>query len=91
MMKENRRRDNKENEDNNLLEKMKERIRKMTSEDYEITEEKIERYEAQRPGKAIIDARVKGLVECPICNKVFTCSQWAVHRWKELHKTSLKK
>ena len=89
MMKEKRSRNNKENEDSQELERLKEQIKRMTEKDHEFTDEKAERYLDQREGNAILDARVKGLVECPHCKKIFIMSQWAVHKWKILHKTSL--
>ena len=30
----------------------------------------------------------KGMVECPVCNKVFTLSEWTMHKWFELNKRS---
>ena len=78
---------NKENMDYVKLAKVKAMINSLTEKDFEITEEKIRKYQERRPEKSIIDARVKGLVECPACGNVYNKMQWGVHRWKELHKT----
>ena len=30
-----------------------------------------------------MDKRIKGLIECPVWDKVFLQSEWASHRWHE--------
>jgi hypothetical protein len=53
---------NNENDESQELERLKEKIRKMTNKDYEFTDEKASKYLTQKDGNAKLDARVKGLV-----------------------------
>jgi transposase len=63
----------------------------LTDKDFDITEKKIKKYIERRKEKTIVDARLKGLVECPGCGNVYNKLQWGMHKWKELHKTEPRK
>ncbi len=89
--KERRSSNNKENTDSSLLENIKARIEGKTEMDFEITEQKIKKYQERRKEKTVIDGRLKGLIECPACKKVYNKLQWGMHKWKELHKTQVSK
>ncbi len=60
--------------DNELLEKMKQAVKGITEKDFEITEDILRKYELRKKDKTILDMRVKGIVECPACYKVYNLS-----------------
>ena len=53
-----------------------------------MTEEKIEKYLNQSSTNIRLLWRIKGLVECPVCEKVVTISEWSEHRWREKQRRS---
>jgi hypothetical protein len=46
------------------------------------------KYILQHGPDSQIHHNIKGLIECPVCTKVFTLSEWTMHKWFELNKRS---
>ena len=44
------------------------------------------KYIQRKGGKAVDTWKLKGLVECPVCEMVYSASEWSEHRWKELNR-----
>jgi hypothetical protein len=54
--------------------------------DFEIDIMKMKKYKERRGDYALDIWKHKGLVECPVCEMVYSTSEWAEPRWKELNR-----
>ena len=57
------------------------KLRNISEDDFVITPEKIKQFSQERGKDMAFDKRVKGMVKCPVCAKIFISSEWKRHKW----------